>query len=155
MAETFEEFGVESGVIIGDFVIMVGGVAFEDTVVPEEGDVAGVLADFVEELLAEEVGFVLCLEVHIVGVAQGAVHDREGMERERGERVGLGVNPPHRARGLQAEACLVGERHREVGCCAGIGKNLHIVNGAAEVVAAVEDRARSTEPGTKTCYIRL
>ena len=61
VAEAFEEFGVEGGVIIGAFVIMVGGVAFEDTVVPEEGDVAGVLADFVEELLAEEVGFVLCL----------------------------------------------------------------------------------------------
>lgn len=106
---------------------------------PEEGDVAGVLADFVEELLAEEVGFVLCLEVHIVGVAQGAVHDREGMERERGERVGLGVNPPHGARGLQAEACLVGERHREVVGYAGIGKGLHVVNRAAEVVAAVEN----------------
>ena len=111
VAEAFEEFGVEGGVIIGDFVIMVGGVAFEDTVVPEEGEVAGVLADFVEELLAEEVGFILGLEIHIVGVAQGAVHDREGMERERGERVGLGVNPPHRARGLQAEACLVGKAH--------------------------------------------
>ena len=106
---------------------------------PEEGDVAGVLADFVEELLAEEIGFVLCLEVHIVGVAQGAVHDREGMERERGERVGLGVNPPHRARGLQAEACLVRERHREVVGYAGIGKGLHVVNRAAEVVAAVEN----------------
>ena len=106
---------------------------------PEEGDVAGVLADFVEELLAEEVGFVLCLEVHIVGVAQGAVHDREGMERERGERVGLGVNPPHRARGLQAEACLVGERHREVVGNTRVGKGLHVVNRAAEIVAAVEN----------------
>ena len=139
VAEAFEEFGVEGGVVIGAFVIIVGGIAFEDTVMPEEGDVAGVLADFVEELLAEEVGFVLCLEVHIVGVAQGAVHDREGMERERGERVGLGVNPPHRARGLQAEACLVGERHREVVGYAGIGKGLHVVNRAAEVVAAVEN----------------
>ena len=79
MAETFEKFGVEGGVVIDAFVIMVGGVAFEDTIVPEEGDVAGVLADFVEELLTEEVGFVLGLEVHVVGVAQGAVHDREGM----------------------------------------------------------------------------
>ena len=139
VAETFEEFGVEGGVVIGAFVIIVGGSAFEDTVMPEEGDVAGVLADFVEELLAEEVGFVLCLEVHIVGVAQGAVHDREGMERERGERVGLGVNPPHGARGLQAEACLVGERHREVVGYASIGKGLHVVNRAAEVVAAVEN----------------
>ena len=68
VAEAFEEFGVEGGVVIGAFVIIVVG-AFEDTVMPEEGDVAGVLADFVEELLAEEVGFVLCLEVHIVGVA--------------------------------------------------------------------------------------
>ena len=139
VAEAFEEFGVEGGVIIGAFVIMVGGVAFEDTVVPEEGNVASVLADFVEELLAEEIGCVFCLEVHIVGVAQGAVHDREGMERERGERVGLRVNPPHRARGLQAEACLVGERHREVVGYAGIGKGLHVVNRAAEVVAAVEN----------------
>ena len=138
VAEAFEEFGVEGGVVIGAFVIIVVG-AFEDTVMPEEGDVAGVLADFVEELLAEEVGFVLCLEIHIVGVAQGAVHDREGMERERGERVGLGVNPPHRARGLQAEACLVGERHREVVGYAGIGKGLHVVNRAAEIVAAVEN----------------
>lgn len=97
MAETFEEFGVEGGVVIATFVIIVGGSAFEDTVVPEEGDVASVLADFVEELLAEEIGFVLGLEVHVVGVAQGAVHDREGMEHERGEGVGLGVNPPHRA----------------------------------------------------------
>ena len=139
VAEAFEEFGVEGGVVIGAFVIIVGGVAFEDTVVPEEGDVAGVLADFVEELLAEEVGFVLCLEVHIVGVAQGAVHDREGMERERGEGVGLGVNPPHRARGLQAEACLVGERHREVVSNTRVGKGLHVVDGAAEIVAAVEN----------------
>ena len=106
---------------------------------PEEGDVAGVLADFVEELLAEEVGFVLGLEVHVVDVAQSAVHDREGMERERGERVGLGVNPPHRARGLQAEACLVGERHREVVSKTRVGKGLHVVNRAAEVVAAVEN----------------
>ena len=112
-----------------------GGIA----VVPEEGDVAGVLADFVEELLAEEVGFVLGLEVHVVGVAQGAVHDREGMERERSERVGLGVNPPHRARGLQAEACLVGERHREVIGYTCIGKGLHVVDRAAQVVAAVEE----------------
>ena len=112
-----------------------GGIA----VVPEEGDVAGVLADFVKELLAEEIGFVLCLEIHIVGVAQSAVHDREGMERERGERVGLGVNPPHRARGLQAEACLVGERHREVVGYARVDKGLHVVNRAAEVVAAVEN----------------
>lgn len=111
-----------------------GGIA----VVPEEGDVAGVLADFVEELLAEEVGFVLGLEVHVVGVAQGAVHDREGMERERSEGVGLGVNPPHRARGLQAEACLVGECHREVVGNSRVGKCLHVVDGAAEVVAAVE-----------------
>ena len=59
VAETFEEFGVEGGVVIGAFVIIVGGV-FEDAVVPEEGDVAGVLADFIEELFAEEVGFVLC-----------------------------------------------------------------------------------------------
>ena len=139
VAEAFEEFGVEGGVIIGAFVIIVGGVAFEDTVVPEEGDVAGVLADFVEELLAEEIGFVFCLEVHIVGVAQGAVHDREGMERERGERVGFGVDPLHRASSLQAEACLVGERHREVVGYAGIGKGLHVVNRAAEVVAAVEN----------------
>lgn len=138
VAETFEEFGVEGGVVIGAFVIIVG-VAFEDTVMPEEGDVAGVLADFIEELLAEEVGFVLCLEVHIVGVAQGAVHDREGMERERGERVGFGVNPSHRARGLQAEACLVGERHREVVCNTRVGKGLHVVNRAAEIVAAVEN----------------
>ena len=139
MTEAFEEFGVEGSVVVGVFVIIIVCVAFEDAVVPEEGDVAGVLADFVEELLAEEVGFVLCLEVHIVGVAQGAVHDREGMERERGERVGLGVNPPHRARGLQAEACLVGERHREVVGYASIGKGLHVVNRAAEVVAAVEN----------------
>ena len=139
VAETFEEFGVEGGVVIDAFVIMVGGVAFEDTIVPEEGDVAGVLADFVEELLAEEVGFVLCLEVHIVGVAQGAVHDREGMERERGERVGLGVNPPDRASSLQAEACLVGERHREVVGYTRVGKGLHVVNRAAEIVAAVEN----------------
>ena len=138
VAETFEKFGVEGGVVIGAFVIIVGGV-FEDAVVPEEGDVAGVLADFVEELLAEEIGFVLCLEVHIVGVAQGAVHDREGMERERGERVGLGVNPPHRARGLQAETCLVGERHREVVSNTRVGKGLHVVNRAAEIVAAVEN----------------
>ena len=138
VAEAFEEFGVEGGVVIGAFVIIVVG-AFEDTVMPEEGDVAGVLADFVEELLAEEVGFVLCLEIHIVGVAQGAVHDREGMERERGERVGLGGNPPHRARGQKAEACLVGERHREVVGYAGIGKGLHVVNRAAEIVAAVEN----------------
>ena len=69
VAETFEEFGVEGDVVIAAFVIIVGGVAFEDTVVPEEGNVASVLADFVEELLAEEIGFVLCLEVHIVGVA--------------------------------------------------------------------------------------
>lgn len=138
VAETFEEFGVEGGVVIDAFVIIVG-VAFEDTVVPEEGDVAGVLADFIEELLAEEIGFVLCLEIHIVGVAQGAVHDREGMERERGERVGLGVNPPHRARGLQAEACLVGERHREVVSNTRVGKGLHVINGAAEIVAAVEN----------------
>ena len=34
VAETFEEFGVEGGVVIGAFVIIVGGVAFEDTVVP-------------------------------------------------------------------------------------------------------------------------
>ena len=139
MAEAFEEFGVEGSVVVGVFVIIIVCVAFEDTVVPEEGDVAGVLADFVEELLAEEVGFVLCLEVHIVGVAQGAVHDREGMERERGERVGLGVNPPHRARGLQAEARLVGERHREVVGYTGIGEGLHVINGAAEIVAAVEN----------------
>ena len=115
------------------------GVARGIAIVPEEGDVAGVLADFVEELLAEEIGFVLCLEVHIVGVAQGAVHDREGMECERGKRVGLGVNPPYRARGLQAEARLVGERHREVVGYAGVGKGLHVVNGATEVVAAVEN----------------
>ena len=139
VAETFEEFGVEGGVVIGAFVIIVGGIAFEDTVMPEEGDVAGVLADFVKELLAEEVGFVLCLEIHIVGVAQCAVHDREGMECERGKRVGLGVNPPYRARGLQAEARLVGERHREVVGNTCIGKGLHIVNGATEVVAAVEN----------------
>ena len=59
VAETFEELGVEGGVVIGAFVIIDGG-AFEDAVVPEEGDVAGVLADFIEELFAEEVGFVLC-----------------------------------------------------------------------------------------------
>ena len=106
---------------------------------PEEGDVAGVLANFVEELLAEEVGFVLSLEVHVVGVAQGTVHDREWMEREWGEGVGLGVNPPHRARGLQAEARLVAERHREVVGYTCIGKNLHVVDRATEVVAAVEN----------------
>ena len=106
---------------------------------PEEGDVAGVLADFVEELLAEEVGFVLCLEVHIVGVAQGAVHDREGMKDEWREGVGLGVNPVHGASGLQAEARLVGERHREVVGYTGIGEGLHVINGAAEIVAAVEN----------------
>ena len=106
---------------------------------PEEGDVAGVLANFVEELLAEEVGFVLCLEIHIVGVAQSAVHDREGMKDEWRAGVGLGANPVHGASGLQAEACLVGERHREVVSNTRVGKGLHVVNRAAEVVAAVEN----------------
>lgn len=113
-------------------------VGSKGAVVPEEGDVAGVLADLVEQLLAEEVGFVFCLQVHVVAVAQRAVHDREGMEGEWRERISLGVNPAHSTRGLQAEARLVGERHGEVVCDACVGEGLHIVDRATEVVTAVE-----------------
>lgn len=121
-------------------------VGSEDAVVPEEGDVAGVLADLVEQLLAEEVGFVFCLQVHVVAVAQRAVHDGERMEGERRELHRAGIDPAHGTRGLQTEARPVGERHGEVVRDACIGEGLHIVDRATEVVTAVKQDRVAVRP---------
>lgn len=92
-------------------------------------------ADFGDDALAEEIGFIL-RQVHIVLVAQRAVHDHERMECERCELECLRINPTHGTRGLQAEAGTICKAHREIVGIACIGQALHVVNIATQIVCA-------------------
>ena len=49
-------------------------ISVHNTIMPQKAEVAVVHADFGDETLAEEVRFVLC-EIHVVFVAQRAIHD--------------------------------------------------------------------------------
>lgn len=89
--------------------------------------------DFGDEALAEEIGFVL-REVHVVFVAQRAVHDGKRMKREWRQLVRLRVDPSNGTRGLQAETGIIGKAHREIVGIACISKALHVVNVAAQIV---------------------
>ena len=93
---------------------------------PKEGYFAGVLAHTIEQLLGKEVCLIL-VEVHIIGVAQRAIHNCEGVQGERSKRHSLRVDPANRAGGLQAEAGTIGERHSEIIGEAQINETLHIL----------------------------
>ena len=84
---------------------------------------------FVDQPLAEEIGFVLG-EVHVFGFAEGIVHDKQRMEGQRREFVGLGVDPANGTRGLETETDMIGKAHREIVAVAGVHKSLHLVDGA-------------------------
>ena len=87
--------------------------------------------DLVYQPFAKEIGFIFA-EMHIVVVAQRAVHDGEGMEREWRQLHGLGIDPSYGSCRLQAESCLVGKAHREIIGISGIGEPLHPVDVAPQ-----------------------
>lgn len=133
LREKSEELGVQRAVVGG------GGDA---RVMPEKHDFTAVLVHFVEESLALEEGFVFG-QVHVVVGTECAVHDGEGVEGKGSEPHGFGIYEADGAGGLQTETDLVGETHGEVVRNARIGKALHLVNGATEIVTAVVSPVRN------------
>ena len=91
--------------------------------------------DFGDEAFTEEIGFIFG-EMHVVVVAEGAVHDVQRMEREVRQLHRNRIDPMDGAACLETETGLVGKAHREVICVAGISKALHMVNIAAQIVSA-------------------
>ena len=127
LCEKGEELGVQRAVV---------GSVVDARVMPEKYDFSAVLVHFVEESLALEEGFVFG-QMHIAFSTESAVHDGEGVEGKGSERHGLGIDETDGAGGLQTETDLIGETHGEVVRNARVGKALHLVNGATEIVTAV------------------
>ena len=127
LCEKGEELGVQRAVV---------GSVVDARVMPEKYDFSAVLVHFVEESLALEESFVFG-QMHIAFSTESAVHDGEGVEGKGGERHGLGIDEADGAGGLQTETDLIGETHGEVVRYARVGKALHLVNGATEIVTAV------------------
>lgn len=107
----------------------------QSAIMPQEAEVAVVHLDFGDEALAEEIGFVL-REVHVVFVAQRAVHDGKRMKREWRQLVRLRVYPSHGTRSLQAETGTISKAHREIVGVTCISQPLHMVNVATQIVRA-------------------
>ena len=127
LCEKGEELGVQRAVV---------GSVVDARVMPEKYNFSAVLVHFVEESLALEEGFVFG-QMHIAFSTESAVHDGEGVEGKGSERHGLGIDETDGAGGLQTETDLVGETHGEIVGNARIGKPLHLVNGAAEIMTAM------------------
>ena len=104
---------------------------------PKEAEISVVEANFLYQSFAEEIGLVFG-EVHIILITQCAVHNCQRVQREIRQFHGLWVDPTNGTCGLQAETCLVGKAHGEVICITVIGELLQLVDGATQIVRAME-----------------
>ena len=100
------------------------------TVMPQQTELTVVHAHFVYQPLAQEICLVFG-KVHIVGVTERGVHDRERMKREWCQLERDRVDPSDSPTCLQTETGRVGKAHREIIGVACVGKTLHVVDGRA------------------------
>lgn len=105
-------------------------------VMPEDADIAMVLLNLVKEALTEEICLILA-EVHVLGSIQAAIHYQQRMQGEGLYLPCAWVDPTEGTRSLHAEAGCVGKSHREVIGYSASYQALHVIDVAAQVVAAV------------------
>ena len=110
-------------------------------VVPEEGQAAGGAAHLIGQGEGEAEGGGL-VKVHVARGGEGALHEGERMEGERGREAARGgVDAADRAGGAEAEAGLIGVTHGVIVGDAGRLEGKHVLGLAEgeEVVAAARD----------------
>ena len=91
---------------------------------------------FIKELLAVIEGFRF-REIHVIGVAECAIHDGKRMESQVRESHSLRINPADGAGSLKSKAGHVGERHGKIVRNPGVGKTLHLVYRTAKIVGTM------------------
>ena len=92
-------------------------------------------AHFLDDAFAEEIRFVF-REVHIILIAERGVHDHQGVQREVGQLIRSGIDPPNGSGGLQTESCLIGKTAGEIIRITGLDKSLELAQRSPQVMGA-------------------
>lgn len=108
----------------------------DDGIMPQNYHFTAILVHFFKQSLALKICLILA-EIHIVTVAQCAVHHGQRMQHQVGELHGLRINPSYWSGSLQTEAHLVGEHHCEVIGHPHFCQSLHLVYRATQIVTAM------------------